>query len=459
MHKRNATANFDVAQIFIDLLLIVIGYVASNIIYFQIRHFAPGLNYIWMYIVFSTIFVMGMLLMRMYNITTFYYIDRIVSRSLLSAGFAGLSVAAVIFMAKLETASRLFFLIFAVLSCLITIVGRVLKRWLKKSHVGNGYTHIIFIGDDASLAQYEHYLEQTAMKVKVDCHLKFDSQVLQSAVQFEKLIVNTTVDEVLLVYGVEGRPKIDIPMLMAVCEDMGLTIRLLLDLYELPNSKRFVSSMGTYPMLTYHSTSFDKVQLFFKAAMDVIGAIAGLVIFSPVFLITAIAIKLESPGPVMFKQVRVGQNGKHFKIYKFRSMYQDAEARKKDLQGQNEIKGGLMFKMENDPRITKVGRFIRKTSIDELPQLLNVLKRDMSLVGTRPPTTDEVDRYERYHRRRISIMPGITGMWQTCGRSDINDFEEVVRLDKQYIDEWSLALDIKLLFKTVSAVVMRRGAH
>ena len=169
-------------------------------------------------------------------------------------------------------------------------------------------------------------------------------------------------------------------------------------------------------------------------------------------------IKLESPGPLFFSQKRVGRNGRIFKIYKFRSMYADAEERKKELMEQNEM-DGLMFKMTDDPRITKIGKFIRKTSLDELPQFWNVLKGDMSLVGTRPPTVDEFEKYESHHKRRLSMKPGITGKWQVSGRSDIQDFEEVVKLDCEYIDEWSPFLDIQILFKTVGVVLTHKGAE
>ena len=150
--------------------------------------------------------------------------------------------------------------------------------------------------------------------------------------------------------------------------------------------------------------------------------------------LVAIPLKLESPGPLFFKQCRVGLNGRYFTMYKLRSMYADAEERKKELMAKNEM-NGLMFKMEDDPRITKVGKFIRKTSIDELPQFINVLCGQMSLVGTRPPTVDEYRQYESHHKRRLSMKPGITGMWQACGRSDIENFEDVVRMDVQYIDK------------------------
>lgn len=194
-----------------------------------------------------------------------------------------------------------------------------------------------------------------------------------------------------------------------------------------------------------------------KRAMDICGALVGLVISVPIIAITAIPLKLESPGPLFFKQKRVGLNGRIFEIYKLRSMYADAEKRKKELMAQNEM-NGLMFKMTDDPRITKVGKFIRKTSIDELPQFWNVLRGEMSLVGTRPPTVDEYDRYESHHKRRLSMKPGITGMWQVSGRSSVQNFEDVVRLDTEYIDNWSLKLDIEILLKTVKVVFARDGA-
>lgn len=194
-----------------------------------------------------------------------------------------------------------------------------------------------------------------------------------------------------------------------------------------------------------------------KRTMDIVGGIVGCIISIPIIALVAIPLKLESPGPLIFKQRRVGRNGRVFYIHKLRSMYVDAEARKKELMAQNEM-NGLMFKMEDDPRITRVGRFIRRTSIDELPQFFDVVRGSMSLVGTRPPTLDEYRQYESHHKRRLSMKPGITGLWQVSGRSDIDDFEEVVKLDVQYIDNWSIWMDIYLLFKTVGVVFDRKGA-
>ena len=195
-----------------------------------------------------------------------------------------------------------------------------------------------------------------------------------------------------------------------------------------------------------------------KRFIDIIGAIVGLIVSAPIILLVAVPLLLESRGGLFFKQQRVGRNGRLFYMYKLRSMYADAEQRKKEFEEKNHMQG-LMFKMDNDPRITKVGRFIRKFSIDELPQFYNVLRGDMSLVGTRPPTLDEFEQYSSHHKRRLSMRPGITGLWQVSGRSQIEDFEEVVRLDCQYIDNWSPSLDIKILFKTLGVVFTGRGAQ
>ena len=225
--------------------------------------------------------------------------------------------------------------------------------------------------------------------------------------------------------------------------------------FEIPCSS--VGKFAGMPVMTYVMTEMDYRRMMIKRLMDIVGASVGVLITLVFTPFVALAIKLESKGPVFFSQVRIGKNGRRFKMYKFRSMYIDAEERKKELMAQNEVKG-LMFKMDNDPRITKVGQFIRKTSIDELPQFFNVLKGDMSLVGTRPPTVDEFEQYNIYYRRRLSITPGLTGMWQVSGRSDIKDFDDVVKLDLKYIDEWSLKQDVKILIQTVGVVLFGRGS-
>jgi exopolysaccharide biosynthesis polyprenyl glycosylphosphotransferase len=242
-------------------------------------------------------------------------------------------------------------------------------------------------------------------------------------------------------------------------ESMGVVVSMsITQLREFEEYKTTIGMIGDVPVVRFASVFHDYNKLLIKRLIDIVGALIGIAITLVVTIFLAPILLIESPGPLFFKQRRVGRNGRFFYMYKFRSMYRDAEERKKELMDQNEM-NGLMFKMTDDPRITKVGKFIRKTSIDELPQFFNVLIGDMSLVGTRPPTVDEFKQYESYHKRRLSMKPGITGMWQVSGRSNIEDFEEVVKLDLKYIDNWSIGLDIKILFKTVGAVFRRGGAR
>ena len=234
--------------------------------------------------------------------------------------------------------------------------------------------------------------------------------------------------------------------------------------------KQFVETIGGYTVLTTTMNYATDRQAFAKRALDILGGLVGCFLTGIIFIFVAPAIYISSPGPVFFSQTRIGQNGKPFKMYKFRSMYMDAEERKAELMAQNKMSDGRMFKLDFDPRVignkilpdgtrkTGIGEFIRKTSLDEFPQFWNVLNGSMSLVGTRPILQDELLKYELHHRARIAIKPGITGMWQVSGRSDITDFEEVVRLDTEYISNWNFGLDIKILFKTVMTVLKREGS-
>ena len=242
--------------------------------------------------------------------------------------------------------------------------------------------------------------------------------------------------------------------------EMGAVVHMkLAKTSNLIGEKKFVERLGIYTVLTTSINYATTKQLFMKRALDILGGLVGCLITLILTVILGPLIYIQSPGPIFFSQVRVGKNGKKFKIYKFRSMYMDAEERKKELMAQNDIKDGMMFKMDNDPRIIKgIGKFIRDYSLDEFPQFWNVLIGDMSLVGTRPPTVDEWEKYEMHHRSRLAFKPGLTGMWQVRGRSNITDFEEVVRLDTEYIKKWSPGLDIKILFKTVAVVLGKVGS-
>lgn len=249
--------------------------------------------------------------------------------------------------------------------------------------------------------------------------------------------------------------------------EMGVTIhQSLITAVDTTGQKQIVEHLGAYTVLTTSINIMSAEASLMKRMVDIIGGLAGCLITGILFLLVAPSIYLKSPGPVFFAQNRVGKNGKKFKLYKFRSMCLDAEEQKMGLLEQNRVDGGMMFKIEWDPRIIGsekgpgkgIGNFIRKYSIDEFPQFWNVLKGDMSLVGTRPPTLDEWDKYSAHHRVRMAIKPGITGIWQVSGRSNVTDFEEVVKLDLNYIMNWNIWLDCKILMKTVKVVFGKSGA-
>lgn len=253
--------------------------------------------------------------------------------------------------------------------------------------------------------------------------------------------------------------------------EMGITVHIqLADKLMVGTQRQFVERLGGYTVLTTSINTISTGELLVKRLIDIVGGLVGCVLTGILFLFLAPAIKIQSPGPVFFSQIRVGKNGKKFKLYKFRSMYIDAEERKAALVAENRVSDGMMFKLDFDPRIIGcrklpdgtvkkgIGNFIRDWSLDEFPQFWNVLKGDMSLVGTRPPTEDEWVKYELHHRSRLAIKPGITGMWQVSGRSNITDFEKVVELDRYYILNWSLGLDVKIIFRTVPEVMKKNGS-
>ena len=282
-----------------------------------------------------------------------------------------------------------------------------------------------------------------------DVHVHYGIQDITSRLitdPFDEVFINTP-----------NIPQNQIQDIILGFEEMGVTTHYNIELPSITKAATQVESFMGYSVITYNMNRVSYKRLFIKRIMDILGGFVGLILTGIITIFLAPAIKLDSPGPVFFSQTRVGKNGRRFKIYKFRSMYIDAEERKKELEAQNEM-NGLMFKMENDPRVTKVGAFIRKTSLDEFPQFLNVLKGEMSLVGTRPPTEAEFEQYNEHYRRRLSMTPGLTGLWQISGRSNIMDFDEVVKLDLQYIDNWSLTEDFKILIQTVGVVLFGRGA-
>lgn len=367
----------------------------------------------------------------------------------------------------------------AVIFAVFSYGVRVLYKWYYKKYViPRDGSSLLIIAEPAGLADLaekirEHYYDSFRLaglvlseKTGSDC-----PPPLPEVAEIEGVtdwVRQNWVDEVMLLLPPNQRTW----ALAEAFMSMGITVHFGISHIreKLPRGKQELESVGGYDVITVFWNSANFAGAAAKRACDLVGGLLGCLITAVLMLFIGPAIYLASPGPIFYKQERIGRNGKVFKMYKFRSMYLDADARKKEFMAQNRVANGLMFKLDWDPRIignkelpdgtrkTGIGEFIRKTSLDEFPQFLNVLKGDMSLVGTRPPTKDEWMLYEDHHRARMAMRPGITGMWQVSGRSNITDFEEIVRLDTRYIDEWSLLLDLKILIKTFLVVLKHEGS-
>lgn len=342
---------------------------------------------------------------------------------------------------------------------LMLIVREVIKLYLTKKYRNKKRLLVITTSDRADrivdkYCSVDNWANRLYGIAVIDKDMKGDNingvPVVANVHDMMTYMKNEIVDEVYI--SIRQDKAEELSAVVMQLEDMGIIVHIkleTLDAYKDYDMK--LEKMGKTPVVTFANRFYDYRKLAIKRIIDIIGSIVGLVIMFIAMIFVAPAIKIESPGPVFFKQKRVGRNGRYFYIYKFRSMYMDAEERKKELMAKNEM-SGLMFKMKDDPRITKVGKFIRKTSIDELPQFINVFKGDMSIVGTRPPTVNEFKQYEGHHKRRLSMKPGITGMWQAYGRKTITDFEDIVSMDLDYIDNWSIMLDVKIILRTFIAV-------
>lgn len=367
--------------------------------------------------------------------------------------------------------SRLVFGYFIVINTVLTYIGHVLlKQYMIKVYKQSKYSNRLLLVTtqdrirDAleNIVSYNEWSRKLTGIILMDVNAVGQEiegfPVVASTDSFMDYVVRHDIDEVFIMDSERQHSQI-IRNWIPELEEMGIIVDMNIDAFDIHvHGKKTLNRVGKYAVVTFARNIFSTRQVIAKRVLDVAGSLVGLVLLGIATIFVAPAIKLDSPGPVFFGQTRVGKNGRKFTFYKFRSMYQDAEKRKKELMAKNEVQG-LMFKMEDDPRITKVGKFIRKTSIDELPQFWNVLRGDMSLVGTRPPTVDEFEQYEAKHKCRLSMTPGLTGLWQISGRSDIKDFDEVIKLDMQYIDDWSILKDIKILILTVFVVFTGKGSQ
>jgi exopolysaccharide biosynthesis polyprenyl glycosylphosphotransferase len=377
-----------------------------------------------------------------------------------------LVVTAASFFGKRADLSRLFVALYFALAFLLMAGNRMAVRSLGHAMRRRGYNARIFavvgsseFAEDAvrSMTTHPEWGYRFAGYVLEDdaSPPRDGGSVLGRLGQLGTVLESQVLDEV--VFAVSHQRLDEVQAAARLCEEQGVSIKICIDNFGGGAGRMTLSDIDGLPMLAYSTAPSDELALLAKRMFDVAVSAAVLALLFPLFPLVAIAIRLDSQGPVLFRQRRVGLHGREFTFYKFRSMRPDAEVQLQALRALNEASGPV-FKMRNDPRVTRLGRLIRRTSIDELPQLWNVLKGEMSIVGPRPPLPSEVRQYKRWQRRRLSVKPGITCTWQVSGRSDI-DFDRWMELDLEYIDHWSLWRDIEICFRTIPAVFTSRGAR
>lgn len=385
-------------------------------------------------------------------------------RILAATSIGTLVVVATIFFLRINFFSRLVIIIAFITALVLVTMARIVMRLVQRSffRYGIGVRRALIVGTGRTATILANEL------TKVDRGYSIIGYIKESEAQKTSLkpILGNLNDAAALVKKhnpdelLDADPKLNDAAkqdLINIAEDAGIDFRFTSTLAELVTSRVEAVAVAGIPVMTVQRTALEGWGRVMKRLLDLTASLLALPLVIIIYLLLAIAIKMDSPGPAIFKQTRVGKGGREFESYKFRSMVKDAETRLADLRARNEATGPV-FKMKDDPRVTRVGRFLRRTSLDELPQIFNVIRGEMSLVGPRPPLPTEVAQYDRLQRRRLTIKPGITGPWQVSGRSDIS-FEEWVRLDVYYIQNWSLLLDITILLKTVYVVLRRKGAY
>lgn len=448
MLKQHSSFVKQIIAAFDCILLLFAFYIANVIVYGFSVSLSSMFDY-WIMIVGFTFFYLYFAWTRsLFSVMYFNWMNGLFRRVVMifvSAGFLG---AAILFLVQREQLSRYLYLVFTLLSFLFIAAEKYLiKRFIENIRKNNkNITPIILFGRGREVSQiYQEIISHPEWGFRVIRKL----DISMTVAEFEEVLKNSYVEEVFFCLPRKVTTSgFSVDSYLQICEDMGRPARVFLNISRATffaqwEYHRFMDRAT----LVSHTVQLDPDQILFKRLFDVVGGLIGMTILIIMYPWLALAIKLTSRGPVFFKQVRVGKNGKRFIIYKFRSMAQDAEERKQELLKQNELDGAV-FKMKNDPRVTLIGKFMRKFSLDEFPQMINVLKGEMSLVGTRPPTPEEVSTYQKWHHRRISAKPGLTGMWQVSGRNRIKTFDDIVKLDLTYIDNWSIWLDIKIILKT-----------
>lgn len=442
----------------LDIILLITAFYISYLISTSSKPLLPILSYWVMLVGFTAFYLYFAWTRSLFSVMHFTWMSGLFNRIVMIFLFAAVLGAAILFLIKDTIASRQLYLTFVGIAFVFICVEKLLLRQFFAQIRKNNHniSPVIMFGRGRMASQ---------VCQEIIAHPEWGLRVIRkldltiSPIAFEEVLKNSFVDEVFFCIPRKlTRDGFSLDPYLQICEEMGRPARVFLNMSEATSFARWeYHRFMERPSLLSHTVELDPDQMLFKRIFDLCGATVGFMALLAFYPVLAILIKATSKGPVFFKQVRVGKNGKRFIIYKFRSMGVDAEARKKELQAQNECEGAI-FKVKNDPRVTNIGKFMRKFSLDELPQFINVLKGEMSLVGTRPPTPDEVMKYQKWHHRRISIKPGITGMWQVSGRNKISSFDEIVKLDLRYIDNWSIWSDVKIILKTIMVLFERDTA-
>ncbi|MBN1464594.1 sugar transferase [candidate division KSB1 bacterium] len=373
-----------------------------------------------------------------------------------------------VFFLKFDMASRLFFLVYSGTAYTLIILEKAMLLFILERMHAKGYNqeNLLIVGTGNRAREFIRNVKGHSnwglhIVGLIDDDPRYFGKEIEGyrvlgRIQDIGFIVNRLViDRVIFVVPRIWLDRIEGAILE--CEKVGVSTSISLDLYNLHIAKARQTDFNGFPLLEFQTFYAKEWQLFIKRVLDICISACAIVFFSPLIMLVALLIRITSKGPIFFRQERIGLNGRKFSLYKFRSMVSDAEALKESLAHHNEMDGPV-FKIKHDPRITPIGYLIRKTSIDEIPQFFNVLKGDMSIVGPRPPLRSEVEHYEIWQRRRLSLKPGITCIWQVSGRNKIG-FEEWMRMDLEYIDHWSLVLDLKLMFRTFWVVITGYGAQ
>lgn len=424
-------------------------------------------EYGWIYMLHSCIVLGALYLSGFYTFgRTINITDTIlgVTKSVLIAFIA---LILVLFSFKVQMISRLFIGLFCLNNALFLILSKIaFKFFITRLHEHGFHTANALVIGTGEIAQRLIHLfnDQPDYGYKVVGCLDPNCDTVGNVVSGIKVFGNTdklsdilekrNIDEVFL--AMPSNDIQDMNKLIYLCEEVGVRFSIMADWVRPHIAKTVIRTLNDLPVITYTSTPTAVGQLLLKAAIDRIFSAIILILLSPVFLIISIVIRVTSEGPILFRQKRAGLNGRPFTMLKFRTMSLNAEKMREELEGLNEMDGPV-FKIKDDPRVTPFGSFLRRTSMDELPQLINVLAGEMSLVGPRPPIPEEVEKYERWQRRRLSMKPGLTCFWQIAGRNEVR-FDQWMELDLKYIDNWSLKLDLIILLKTIPVVLSEKGA-